>query len=271
MALDLACEELDGRPRWDNFQGFDHSIHPKQKATKPQLTGVKARFYQNNDGNWTMAKLDSRMNEKSKYVYPDEILAGIHQVCEYLSDYFPKDKGMTFHSELYVFDDDGNKQIYRAAPYFQGKPCFHWAEVDCRVTWDDEDETLPAQLMAFVDVRDLPADNDVGMDPGIYALVQRAVPNEDPEEKNMETDLWTAYVKKPLDMNDSFLFAGHTLLNINRINELATLIPDLESENPRAWLRLLRKKYWAEIFADWLNADHERNFEEAQGEEAQGA
>ena len=260
LSMDLAFEELQGRPRWEYYDGFQHSNRkPPQKQTI-QLTGVRAKFTKNGDS-W-VAEINSRMNEKSKYRYPAEIEMAIHQVCKYFSDYYPKE--LSIHSEVHVFDNEGNKQIYRAAPYYQGKPCYHWAEFDFNRA-GQQDQIFPAQMKAFVDGRNLPQDNGIGLEAGIYALVQKALPNEDQEDVGMETDLWTAYVKAPI-IDDGYSFGGLQLVNIDRINEPAILIPDLDNDNSRAFLRLLPRKYWAGIFADWVDADHERNFEEAQGE-----
>ena len=154
------------------------------------------------------------MKERRKFVYPQETMVAIEEICKYFSDYYKK--GLTFHSEVHTFDDENNKQIYRAAPYYQGKPCYHWAEID--FSDKDEDETFPAQLRAFVDIQDLLVDNDIAMNAGIFALVQRAVPDED--EGDLDTDLWTAYVKPEVDPNDAGTagipkFGGLELVSIN--------------------------------------------------------
>ena len=86
----------------------------------------------------------------------------------------------------------------------------------------------------------------------------------------METDLWSAFVKEASDPSDDGTqeipkLAGSELVNINRIVDTAVLIPDLENDNRRSFLKLLQKKHWADIFADWVDAEHERNFEEPQG------
>jgi len=86
MAMDLAQEELEGRPRWDYFDGFDHLTTDTILRHGIKLTGGRTKFVEQS-GNW-VAKTQSRMKEKEKYVYSQEILDAIHQVCEYFSDYY---------------------------------------------------------------------------------------------------------------------------------------------------------------------------------------
>jgi hypothetical protein len=50
---------------------------------------------------------------------------------------------------------------------------------------------------------------------------------------------------------------GHlALLNVNTIMGPFVVIPDLDNKNTRAYLRLMPRHLWGEMFDEWLEMEH---------------
>ena len=47
------------------------------------------------------------------------------------------------------------------------------------------------------------------------------------------------------------------LVSIDRILHPATVVPDHENPNKRAYLRMIPMKVWSKMFDDWLDVDGE--------------
>ena len=107
------------------------------------------------------------------------------------------------------------------------------------------------------------------MPAGVYCLVERAVRNTEESEQDL-SELWEPYTK--LDGIEGAGF-DHTTVSriglypITRLKGPATLIPDLENENPRAYLRLVPRNLWCLYFKAWLSTPHTREFDEPQESE----
>ena len=52
------------------------------------------------------------------------------------------------------------------------------------------------------------------------------------------------------------VFGNLELVNVNQIRGPAVVIPDLDNKNTRAYLRLVPRLMWGDMFDEWLEMDH---------------
>jgi hypothetical protein len=266
-AVEYGIEETKGRMKWHYYRGHDHSDRNDKIKNKdpfaPLLTGAKIKLWiEEGDDEWKI-KVFSEMIGKEKYVYDASTRKGIVMMADFVLKY----KTTVFlHAVLKVHDTraDNNSQIFRASPYFQGMPWYDWAIFDLSEdTPDDQNEAfVPAQIEAFMDLTDLPEENDLDMVPGIYAIAERARMSTDYDELG-RAEMWEPWKKDPTTSTDLPPGASKmSFLNINKIVSPAVLIPDVGNKNKRAYLRLVSKSAWAKLFDEWLASPHQRTFDD---------
>jgi hypothetical protein len=54
------------------------------------------------------------------------------------------------------------------------------------------------------------------------------------------------------------------LVEVGKISEPICMIPDLAHKDKFRYFAVIRKKYWAQGFKEWLNQPHTRKFDEPQ-------
>ena len=221
--LEMAIQELMGRPRWDYFCGFDRENQhksdrflgrltgKKQQPTSPSnkpkqyphLTGVQAKFEYDDKNQGYGYKVFSTMKRKKRYKYPQFIVGAIADLTEELAEYTDS---LTVFSELYL----NEHQKFRAAPFFQGKPWYDWAI--CRVGEQIEgfeQRIDPVHIRCFVDLTFLPEQNNTKHAPGYYMIAEttRMLPNQ---AEIILSDLFVPHVKEahPTSVNKLELFAS---------------------------------------------------------------
>ena len=93
----------------------------KKQVNGPILTGVKVRFFYNDEGHFVY-RVKSKMKRKSRYQYPDYVAHLLEMLAAEVGQYT---------DELVVFSemDFPCGQIYQASPFFQGKPWYDWAKM----------------------------------------------------------------------------------------------------------------------------------------------
>ena len=56
-------------------------------------------------------------------------------------------------------------------------------------------------------------------------------------------------------------FNKQELVSIDQLLHPAAVVPDLENDNKRAYLRMIPRNVWAGMFEDWLEMEHRRDYE----------
>ncbi len=265
-AVDIGMEEMNGRKRWHYYSvgGFDHSDRPPKNTQIPPfdpiLTGVRVRFYKR-DGKMIHV-VSSKMKAKDKYVHDEPTRLGLVELLNFCSD---EVKELNVYSCLNVHDNRADKatQIYRASPYEEGRPWYDWGIFDLSEPDNPEFRNfVPCQIKCFIDMRHLEDKMIGGKEPGIYALVETTHLNPQMMELR-RSELWEPWVKTCCSHND--FAATHNkmeLVNTARLTSPAVLIPDLDNDDKRAYLRLVPRSTWAQLFNDWLEAPHTRGFDD---------
>ena len=209
------------------------------------------------------------MRGKENFRYSVADLVALQELFIWASHYRHK---MVVYTEYKVYDErsENNRQLYRASPYFQGHEQNDWAMFDLSTEQKPEWRHFVAcQIKCFVDLTDVPEDNDLStshgnVEPGMYALVEPACRNPDGEEQGL-SQLIDSWIKKE-DTNPKLKDAAGThsviqLVDLERLLAPIVVVPDLDNTNPRAYLRVVTRNLWASVYEDYLVAPHRRDWD----------
>ena len=130
--IELAMEDLKGRPPWKYYDGYDHTEEEAVLPVEGTLTGTKVvvKRVVDDEGaiRWTFKTL-SKMRDVERFRYKQEVRDKLQAIA---ARHYPHFNEMHVFTE-YVMPD---KQIYRASPRYLGKPWNDWAMFD--FTEDEE-------------------------------------------------------------------------------------------------------------------------------------
>ena len=260
-AIELSMEEIHGYVRRWDYYSRAADIDNEPEYLPPSLTGASVLFYYSRDSESLIElEIKSRSTGKDSYIYDPNTLAFITSLAADLSNDHGIDHVKTFATlQLFSNTQEDNKQLFHAMPYFQGKPWNDWAMFDL----SDADSDTPtarsyvaAQIKCFLDFSNLPQENALMQPPGLYAIIEPSAPNAD------ENEIWWSDLFDPIHKEACQVpgFEGHNrqeLVSIDRILHPATVVPDHENPNKRAYLRMIPMKVWSKMFDDWLDVDEE--------------
>ena len=203
--------------------------------------GTRCRFFYCNTRNKWVYTVRTRMKEKDKFKLEPDLCTFLATTVNMLGNDV---KHLDLFTEHKRFD-----QIFRASPFFLGKPWHDWAMID----WGDG-QVLPGQISIFIDLRDVP----VGLryEPSVYAVVESANPVLDKEEQEL-SQIFQPYIKEMKEGTDERSFY---LVDVGAFYSPTCMIPDHGHENNAACLRLRPRSEWAAQFSDWLETPYERQF-----------
>ena len=270
-AVTLAMEEIrNGVRRWDYYDNDADPPIPEPTAFAPILTGPslfwKASPVDDNAEEITfVGKMNSKMNGKESYHYDQNT----REFIASLSFDLYNDNGIeSIHAfgtlKLFSKNAVNNSQLFHAMPYYRGRAWNDWAIFDLSDPSSDTPTArrfVPAQIKCFLDFRGLPENNALLKPPGIYAIIEPTKPNANVDEI-WWSDLWEPVYKEPCVVpgfeND---YNKQELVSTTKILHPTVVVPDHENQNKRAYLRMISKEHWAGMFDNWLEEDHEREFE----------
>lgn len=256
--VELAIQDREGRPLWDYYDGYSHEETTKKEYRGPSTGGTRAQLkWDPNRQVWSFTS-QSRMANKHRFRYKSTISGGLVEIAERVS-------AERDHTVIKIFTEltvqDG--QIYRASPSYSGKPWLDWAWVNLDPTRDDS--VHPCHIQCFLDLTDMKrTEKQEDLKPDIYMMIEPASPVTDDKEIAM-SDLFIPYTK---EINNTSAY-NHPItlqryLPVSRIVEPCIMIPDLENPNERAYLHLRPRYEWADLFKEWINATHYRDFDDPQ-------
>jgi len=286
--IEFAAMELLGACRWSYFDEYEveEGVGPPNPGIAPPvLGGVQARFSYCEEQEKYTYSLKTEMKEKHKYIYKDKyFLEKMSQVAFQVEEYLDS---VVLHSEL-TFQGT----IYRAAPHFLGKPWWDWALFRFRedneetdnpnnpagtpfVEYEEDEVPIepavkPAHLRGFIDLRNLPDDNNTGYMSTIYAFVECVRRNNHPDEQ-IPAQIFQPYVKISRYNSLYHQTSGSgewvpkfSLLPIEKLYGPAVVIPDLGNSHPKAFIRVAAPSEWSGFFQDWLEQGGDGAFDEEQ-------
>ena len=193
-------------------------------------------------------KVHSRMKNKERFIVDDQILSYIHSEINRIGGNFP----------IHMFTEhvrDG--QMFRGSFYFQGKPWRDWVSI----RWQDDTKEYATfcQIWCFLDLSDIP-ESDL-FDPGIYCIVENSEESKEEEDRELSR-LLKPHKKEVESINPETgeVTRKFYLTPVDSILSPITFIPDLGNDDPTAYLCLVQRVMRANLFKNWLEAKHEREF-----------
>ena len=244
--LDLALEEIKGRPLWDYCEGHHHDEKMDAIAAKPNIGGAQYHVFTDNDGDnqcLAVRKIKGKLPEFKIEVTFVDFVVGLQDV---VNVHIPN---LMVHSK-----HTRNGQIFHANVSFQGNVWRDWVWVD----WGPGYGELPNKLWGFVDLTGLPKNSKVNyggiqsIQPGLYAIVESATMLED-DHSELVLSLETEVVKDAHgDVHDLQFY----LADVEAFVEPAIVVPDIGG-SPNRYLLVINKTHWKGKFEEWLEAPHD--------------
>ena len=247
--LDLAMEDVNGRPLWDYYTGYAEDIEQEKVHNGPSLGGTSAECYYCSLKDKYIIEVKSRMKRKKHFQFKATVAKKLHLIHHRYSHVV---NPLSIYTELKLEDDE----MHRGSPYYNGKPWNDWS-------WFEMDnEVRPAQIQCYIDLRRLPAAEDPSMPPGIYALVEPASWISDPDEQH-GSQFFVPHRKDRCQVPDDGEINTLRMLNVESMRGSTVLIPDLDHKDNSAYLQMVPMSEWADSFEDWINTPHEQLFRDS--------
>ena len=214
-------EEINGRPLWDCFRGYDHG---KEMETEVMATssigGTKYQFFTDNNGINQSRAVRKIKGKLPKFMLEETFIDFVIGLQDAVNVHIPE---VIVHGK-----HTRNGQIFHANVAFQGTVWRDWVWVD----WGPGYGTLPNKLWGFVDLSGLPPTFKVdyggikSISPGIYAIVESATMIEDEHSElvlTLETDV---VLNAHGDVDDLQFY----LADVEAFVEPAIVVPDIGGE-----------------------------------------
>jgi hypothetical protein len=168
QVLDLALEEIDGRPLWEYYDGFEHQTIVKKPSL--QTTGgmmmVMSRNQEYNDAEF---KVITRMENRHWLILENGFLEYCLSIQEDLAHL------IIITALPFCTEHKRVGQIFRAHPNYKCTRVWRdWA----MIKWDSG--SLPAQIWGFIDLTSMPTgmsldlSNGKTVEKGVFAIVKSA-------------------------------------------------------------------------------------------------
>jgi hypothetical protein len=248
--LDLAMEEIDGRPLWDYYHGFEHT--QKIEKTPTQTTGdMKMVVSENVTTNQLEYKIITRMKDKQKVKVETELLEFVMRIQKDLDDVLPIIPICAEHCR--------GDQIFRSHPNYLGKgPWRDWV----MVRWTTGD--LPAKIWGFLDLSAIPEGTEVpltvgigSVESGIYAIIESA-DYIDVDEDGITSDLFTELQleTRELSHDGELVSRRFYLADVESFVGPMVVIPNIGATPKCRYFQMTPKEEWSKQFAAWIDMDH---------------
>ena len=265
--LDLAIEEINGRPLRSYLEGYDHNTakrHPGQiterhdedesvmeeveERPKTSVGGLQLEVFKDDETGSLQFKVVTRTKYKDLIVVMPEVMEVVWKIQELVQNWIKQVRLCAEHKR--------NGVIFRSHPCYLGKgPWRDWVLVD----WG-EDGQFPAQIWGFVDLTDLPQDVELTLDIGeeeirpelsknIFAIVESATPYV---EKSPKSDIWRPITLDTVDTADGvkrYFYVVDVDTFVSPICVIANLGGPIDE-----FLWMKARKEWREDFIEWLEA-----------------
>lgn len=271
--IELAMEELDGRPLWDYFDGFVHQQEPDSQPqnndsqstagdsataiSDSRTGGAKIVVYTGNDGapKWDIL---SRMKDADKSMWNDDVRDCLYDLQGYVAHWMEEVPLYTEHKR--------NGHIFRSHPNYRGEgPWRDWALFD----WGEDYGTLPCEIWGFVVLKGLPAVGDVqpplhfaGIDivDGTYALVEASEWSSD-QKAVAYSDIFVPFEKEVARIgNDGQVIdRAFYLADVEAIVKPLFVLPDIGAKPRCKYFQVKPRSAWVADFVSWLEAPHEED------------
>ena len=244
--LDLAMEEMKGRPVWDYYHGYEYTVPilgPKVDAP-PTIGGAQYRISEQN-GEYYCVTVGQIGGMSNAFMLEDAFMEFVVGLKNAVAQHIDEVLVHGLHER--------NGQKFRSSPSYRGKLWRDWAMVD----WADYG-VLPNKLWGFVDLAALPAKSGInygGLDnlaPGIYAIVENGSwRGEEYDSELVREILLDCELNPDGSVRDLTFF----LADVEAFVSPAMVVPNIGGPN-NSYFLVKERDEWRELFEDWLESPH---------------
>jgi hypothetical protein len=257
--LDLAMEEINGRPLWEYYNGFEHKTFVQRDPVQ-STGGMKMKVYWNTETEKADFKILTRMKDQSKVAMEDGFLRFALDIQEDLAHLFPVLPICAEHSR--------EGQIFRAHPNFMGKGAWRdWVMIN----W--EGGALPGKIWGFIDLTSMPNGtsvvlrNGAEVQQGAFAIIESAdyvELEEEPGRDVITSDLFTEILLDTNTINEEGVVTvrKYYLVDVETFKDPIVVIPNIGAQPKCKYLLMTPRSQWSEQFIWWLKNPHEEDRQE---------
>ncbi|NJL56628.1 hypothetical protein HC928_16790 [bacterium] len=252
--LNLAMEEMNGRPLWHYYSGYyhdddtdDESKNTQEEENIGKTGGMVMRVFWNEDTQESAFRVLSRMKNRDKVTINSELIDFLWSVQKAVGNIIPEMPILAEHRR--------NGIMFRGHPNYRGKGIWRdWV----MVRWQEGD--FPAQIWCFVDLTNIPDGDavqvgDLKVDKGMYAVVECTTVDVNDEAIS---DLWipiTTVVNR-LSNRGEVLERKYYLADVEAFVGPLCVIPNIGAKPSCKYLMMKSRDKWADDFIQWIRMDH---------------
>lgn len=256
--LELAMQEIDGRPLWHYFFGFDHpEVVEVEKVTKTR--GMIMEVFWDDEENEAAVTVKTRMKNKDGVKVDTQLVNFLWEIQQELQHLVPEMPICSEHTREGI--------MFRAHPNFRGKgPWRDWATIN----W--EEGNFPAKIWCFLDLRAMPdgvehqVTEEIMLGKNVYAVIESA---DVVEEEEPLSDIWTPLQLEVNSVDDDGELTERKfyVVDVETIVDPICVIPDVGSTPKHCYLQMKPRAEWANDFIAWVEMSHANDKMEMQEEE----
>jgi hypothetical protein len=252
--LDLALQELDGRPLWEYSLGYYHkenfevgNIDGAEDRTNA-TGGMRFHVYRGNNGDASL-KVETRMQSKEKHSTDVQFLQFLLKIQDDVQHIIPKMKVLAEHHR--------GDQIFRAHANFRGQGSWRdWV----MIKWDVGE--YPAQIWGFLDLTELPEGAAIELHDGtevsngVWAIIESANPIEEEDGRVRRSEIFTHIIVESESLDDHGQVRERKLyvVDVDTFKAPLVVVPNVGTLHQ--YLMMTPRVQWAEDFKEWIEASH---------------
>jgi len=248
--LELAMQEMEGRPLWEYFSGYEHKNSVKVDKEN-EVGGMMYEVFVDKETQKVEYQVKTRMKDKDKVLTDFQLLQYLAEVQTLLIE----DKCI---EKLQIFAEHTRSgQIFRSHPNYRGKGSWRdWVMIQ----WQEGD--FPSLLWGFLDLSEIPLGHTCKVDEnsvvtqGVYAIVESTLYVE---EEEPWSDIFT-----PLQLDTHALYKDGSvaerkfyLVDVETFKDPIVVIPNIGTKDQ--YLLMKPRLGWADDFVDWIQMPHKHD------------
>lgn len=250
LLLDLAMEEIRGKPLWKYGCHTEDMLQPPPNHEEPYLGGPSYVPYFDPSYKYNRFLCTSRSTPDGDTCFERQLVNFVHGLQEVVRSWIPQLAMRPNHHRY--------GRIFRATTNFKGAMWRDWAMID----WGEEG-ILPCKLWGFVDLRRIPEVSTLkyggtDLQKSMYAIVEYAVFVKPNRHEN------TSEIFRPIQLKEGsrarFGIGRYKfyLATVDAFVRPVTVVPDIGNQADRYFVVRERAK-WAEDFESWLESPHNQD------------
>lgn len=250
--LELATEELlRGNKIWNYDLGYNQHKKKTPTVNEPYLGGTQFGVHYDEETEQNRLYWKSRVTGQGTVIVEQGFVDFVATLQE-------KTSVLGLNSVLVYSTHHRKGLIFRGTASHSGEVWRDWVLVD----WGDDYGELPCKIWGFLDLRELPDNNDIkiggltGVPPAMYAIVESSQWVEDETEVG-RSEIFVPIIKDVREIRDKKVTKMRFYLaDVEAFADPCVVVPDLGGK-PNDYFLVKKRKEWREDFVVWLRDDHE--------------